>query len=497
MIQTLKSYASSAGHASLWDPPVKRADDPSAIPGQSLENPQTSWDRVFETQKSYSGKSVSEISALQLAAVWRCVAIISGTVARTPFLPYRRTPKGKILARDHYLWPLLTIEANPFMSAYRFKRIMQTRACLWGNAHALIVESGRGQITELWPLRPDRMKAKEKCDSKGNISGIIYEYTLNNRELVTFQGREILHIRGLETDGLNGLSPIAANRQAIGLGLAAEEYGARYFGQGTHVGGWVSHPGPLSPTAKKNLGETLNDLYGGLHGAHKLAVLEEGMSYKAEGIPPEDMQFLQTRQFQAVDIARLFGVPPHMIAELSKATFSNIEQQGIDFVTQCMDDWFSNWEGECTTALLSPREISGFTNTATGETYSIELDFYEQKLLRGDQASRYAVYSIGRQNTLLSSNDCREMEGLNRIDEPWADDYMQPLNMITAGEDKPESEDPEVIDGDDDAGSGNDPDGDDDAGEEGQPQIPGVSPLPTKKEKKHARHLATLNGYHR
>src|SRR5690348_7318463 len=163
MIETLKTLASGAGHGEMWTPPAPAAvlrDDPGATPGQSLENPRNSWDRIFESEPTYAGKSVSEISSLQLAAVWRCVWIISGAIARTPFLPYRRNDKGREIARDHYLFPLLTVQANPFMTAYRFKRLMSTRVCLWGNAYALIDSNLRGQVTELWPLRPDRVRPK-------------------------------------------------------------------------------------------------------------------------------------------------------------------------------------------------------------------------------------------------------------------------------------------------------------------------------------------------
>ena len=470
MIETFKTLAGAAGHSSMWAPvaaaPAKRSDEPSAQPGASLENPRTSWDRIFETEPGYAGKSVTETSALQLAAVWRCVTIISGTVARVPFLPYRREERGKVLARDHYLWPLLSVQANPFMTAYRWKRLMQTWLCLWGNAYSLIEENGRGQVVNLWPLRADKMTPKFAFDSEGRILGVIYEYIVPGGGLARFRSWEILHLRGLETDGLKGMSPIRAARQSLGLAMAAEEYGARYFGQGQHIGGWVEHPGALSPKARKNIDDSMVDLYGGLHGAHKIAVLEEGMKYHEVGVPPEDMQFLQTRQFQAIDIARLFGVPPHMIAELSRATFSNIEHQGIDFSNSSMDDWFSNWEAESTCSLLSVRE-----------SQSIELSFLRRRLLRGDRESRYAAYAIGRQNTFLSVNDIREEEDLNPINEPWADDYLQPLNMVVAGEGDAPSEDPEVVDADVDPAS---------AG-----PVPGTSPL-KPKEKKRARYRAIL-----
>lgn len=505
MIETLASLAQGAG-VSLPVVPDRR-DDPSQAPGSSLENPRTSWDRIFETRQVYSGVPVNELSSLQVAAVWRCVSIIAGTLARTPFSPYTRSLKGKELNREHYLWPLFAQRANPFMSAYRFKRLMQTRVCLWGNAYALIEENGRGQIMNLWPLRSDRTTPKVAFNPDGSIKGVLYEVISQSGTIQRFPYWQILHLRGLETDGLKGLSPISSARQSVGLAIAAEEYGARYFGQGVHMGGWVGHPQPLSPTAKQNISATLNDLYGGLRGSHKIGVLEEGMEYHEVGIPPEDMQFLQTRQFQAIDIARLFGVPPHMIAELSRATFSNIEHQSIEFVRSCMGDWFANWENECSTQLLSERE-----------SRTVELSFYQANLLAGDRESRFRTYSLGRANTILSTNECREMEGLNRIEEPWADDYLQPLNMVVAGEGLADSEDPEVIDDPDDAGPGeNDPlqrpakmpPGITPPADKPKPPAPGAAPKQKPKPQpqgrmmrflllpfnggKHARDRATLN----
>lgn len=449
-------------------PRFTRDDDPSAGRGSSLENPNTSWDRIFQTERTYTGKSVSEISSLGLAPVWRCVNLIAGTLARTPFMPYRRTSEsGRVLARDHYLWPVLMVKSNPFQTAYRWKRLMQAWTLLWGNSYSLMNISGRGQVTELWPLRPDRMRVFRTFDEFGRLDRVVYEYTTQNGTRALFHDHEILHIRGLETDGLMGLGPIHANRQGIGLGAAAEEYGARWFGQGVHLGGYLASPNSLSAVARKNIDSSMNDLYGGLHGAHKLGILEEGLMYHETGVPPEDMQFLQTRQFQAIDIARLFGVPPHKIAELARATFSNIEQQAMEFVQDCMDDWFVNWEQECMGQLLSEREASG----GKGGEGAIELDFYEQKLTRGDMLTRYRAYGIGRQNTFLSPNAIFDAEGMNQIDEPWANDYLLPLNSAPAGFGDQESEDPDVADTDEpEPAAPSDP-----------AAVPGVSPIAKKK----------------
>lgn len=457
MIETLWSLAAAAGHSR---PAFYR--DGSAITegGYSLENPRTSWDRIFETEPGYTGKVVTEQTALQATAVWACVRIISGAIGRVPLLTYQQSRQGKVRAEDHYLWPLFMRAANPYTSAYRYRRMMQAWTLLWGNAYSEIQISGRGQVTALWPWRPDRV---EVTDEQGrppeippdplkrmNGEGLVYTYRMNDGTRVSLPGSRVLHLRGLETDGFMGLSPVRVTRQSIGLGLAAEEYGARYFGNNGRPGGFITTPLKLGSEGRKNLRESYEDLHRGLRGAHRVAILEEGMKYIDVGIPPEDMQFLQTRQFQAIDIARIYGVPPHMIAELSRATFSNIEHQGIEFVKFCLGDWFKNWEEECTMSLLSQREAA-----------TTFLEFYPEALLKGDLPSRYAAYAVGRNGGWLSRNDIRQKENENRI--KGGDDYLTPLNMQELGAETPApAADP--------------------AAEETNPDNPDNQPTPAKKK---------------
>lgn len=413
------------------------------VGGYSLENPRTSWDRIFQVEPTYTGKAVTELSALQSMAVWACVRIISSAIGKIPLLTYERTDDGKRRAPEHYLWPLLSRTgcANPYQSAYRWKRQMQAWALLWGNAYAEIEISGRGQVTALWPWRPDRVEVWS--GSPGNSPeipkdtpqrdaglGIMYTYRMNDGTEITLPAHRMFHLRGLEMDGLVGVGPIRAARQSVGLALAAEEYGARFFGNNGRPGGFISTANKLGAEGRKHLRESFEDLHRGLRGAHRVAILEEGLKYTDVGVPPEDMQFLQTRQFQAIDIARLFGVPPHKIAELSRATFSNIEHQSIEFVGDCLGDWMSNWEAELTMSLLSAREAQ-----------TIFLEFFPEALLRGDLPSRYAAYNIGRQGGWLSVNDVREKESMNRIE--GGDRYMQPMNMEDVATAAAEAEDPE------------------------------------------------------
>src|SRR5689334_8655000 len=226
MIETLGSLALQAGH------------DLGAVRAESVENPRTPLTRVFDVDPTWTGKPVTEISALQVSAVWACVRILSGAVAKTPLGPYRTVEdgRGKHLATNHYLYPLLRQHSNPYMSAFRFKRLMQAWCLLWGNAYAEMVISGRGQVVELWPWRPDRVRVY--------VSGkdLVYTYTMQSGEKVTLPSSHIFHLRGLEVDGYMGLSPIQQARQSVALAMAAEEYGAKFFGNNARPGIILQHP---------------------------------------------------------------------------------------------------------------------------------------------------------------------------------------------------------------------------------------------------------------
>lgn len=431
--ETIRAYAATRPldvYRQIADTIEKRYDDPGTGPN-SLENPRTPLDRIFQPEQSYTGKVITPSTALQLAAVYRCVNLIGGALARTPFLPYQRNADGRELARKHYLWPILMQAANPYMTSYRAKRLMQTWTLLSGNSYAEIETNGRGQIVGLWPWRSDRVR------SEGAGANKTYTYYLGNGTPVTLPWQMILHIRGLETDGQNGLSPITCARQSMGLYAAAEEYGARYFSNHGRPGGWIKHPGVLGKDGQKNLRETLESLHRGLRGSHRLAILEEGMEYNDVGETPENMQFLQTRQFQAIDIARWYGVPPHMIAELDRATFSNIEHQSIEFVTTCMDDWFVNWEQECMNSLLSEREIQ-----------SVELMFLRDRLLQGDSKTRAEAFAAAAAWGGVNPNEWREAQGQNRRKDAGGDQYLRPMNFVVSGSSSPDPIDPEDPDSD-------------------------------------------------
>lgn len=369
---------------------------------------------------STSGKRVNERSAMQMTAVYSCVRILSEAVAGLPLHMYRYTDSGgKEKAIDHSLYFLLHDEPNPEMTSFIFRETLMTHLLLWGNAYAQIIRNGRGEVLALYPLMPDRMNVER--DENGQI---YYEYRVSADEaqnrgegLVQLAPSDVLHIPGLGFDGLVGYSPIAMAKNAIGMSIACEEYGAKFFANGAQPSGVLEHPGTLKDPAK--IRESWNSTFGGSHNANKVAVLEEGMKYTPISIAPEQAQFLETRKFQIDEIARIFRIPPHMLADLDKSSFSNIEQQSLEFVTYTLDPWICRWEQAIVRSLLSKDEKKEYF-----------VKFNVDGLLRGDYQSRMQGYAIGRQNGWMSANDIRELENLDRIpEEEGGDLYLINGNM--------------------------------------------------------------------
>ena len=358
--------------------------------------------------RTTSGKPVNERTAMQTTAVYACVRILAEAVASLPLHVYEyRDDGGKKLVHDHPLYYLLHDEPNPEMTSFVFRETLMSHLLIWGNAYAQIIRDGAGRVLGLYPLLPDKMDVQR--DDCGNI---YYVYSRNSDENPMFKeygdirlkAEEVLHIPGLGFDGLIGYSPIAMAKNAVGMTLACEEYGASFFANGANPGGVLEHPGVLKDPSKVR--ESWNSVYRGVNNAHKIAVLEEGMKYQQIGIPPEEAQFLETRKFQINEIARLYRIPPHMVGDLDKSSFSNIEQQSLEFVKYTLDPWVIRWEQSLQRSLLLPGEKG---------KYFIKLNV--DGLLRGDYQSRMNGYAVGRQNGWFSANDIREMENMNPIPE--------------------------------------------------------------------------------
>ncbi len=359
-----------------------------------------------------SGKTVNERTALQTTAVYACVRILAETIASLPLHTFRYTDRGKEKALDHPLYYLLHNEPNSEMTSFVFRETLMSHLLLWGNAYAQIIRDGRGQILSLYPLLPDKMTVDRAASGD-----IIYQYR-TDRGVYLLRREEVLHVPGLGFDGLIGYSPIAMAKNAIGMAIATEEYGASFFANGANPGGVLEHPGVVKDP--KRVRESWNAVYQGSSNAHRVAVLEEGMKFQAIGIPPEQAQFLETRKFQINEIARIFRVPPHMLADLEKSSFSNIEQQSLEFVKYTLDPWVIRWEMAIQKALFLPSEKKQYF-----------VKFNLDGLLRGDYQSRMTGYATGRQNGWLSSNDIRELENMNPIPpELGGDLYLVNGNML-------------------------------------------------------------------
>ena len=366
--------------------------------------------------RTTSGKPVNERTAMQTTAVYACVRILAEAVASLPLHVYEyQDDGGKKLVHDHPLYYLLHDEPNPEMTSFVFRETLMSHLLIWGNAYAQIIRDGAGRVLGLYPLLPDKMEVQR--DDKGNI---YYVYSRNSDENPMFKeygniklkAEDVLHIPGLGFDGLIGYSPIAMAKNAVGMTLACEEYGASFFANGANPGGVLEHPGVLKDPSKVR--ESWNSVYRGVSNAHKIAVLEEGMKYQQIGIPPEEAQFLETRKFQINEIARLYRIPPHMVGDLDKSSFSNIEQQSLEFVKYTLDPWVIRWEQSLQRSLLLPGEKG---------KYFIKLNV--DGLLRGDYQSRLNGYAVGRQNGWFSANDIREMENMNPIpDEEGGNLYL-------------------------------------------------------------------------
>lgn len=364
---------------------------------------------------SASGKTVNEFTAMQMTAVYACVRILAETLVALPLQLYRYTPGGKERVYDHPLYHLLHDEPNPEMTSFIFRETLMSHLLIWGNAYAQIIRDRLGRVQGLYPLRPDKMTVCR--DERGKI---FYLYTKTGDEnpnikpygQVNLQKEEVLHIPVLGFDGLVGYSPIAMARNAVDMTMACEEYGASFFANGASPSGVLEHPGVLEDPAKVR--DSWNAVYRGTSNAHKVAVLEEGMKYQQIGIPPEEAQFLETRKLQLDEIARLYRIPPHMIGDLEKSSFNNIEQQSMEFVKYTLDPWVIRWEQAMQKALFLPEEKKQYF-----------LKFNVNGLMRGDYESRVTGYSIGRQNGWLSANDIREMEDMNPVpDEEGGNLYL-------------------------------------------------------------------------
>ena len=375
----------------------------------------------FPFGQSSAGKVVNERTAMQTTAVYSAVRILAESIASLPLHVYEKGEDGnRVRAEDLNLFYLLHDKPNPEMTSFIFRETLMTHILLWGNAFAQILRNGRGEVVGLYPLLPNKMSVER--DETGQL---YYRYLRYDNEPPTMDGNtvilmpsDVLHIPGLGFDGLVGYSPISMTKNAIGLALAAEEYGSRFFANGAAPAGVLEHPGVIKDVSK--LRESWNSTFGGTANAGKIAILEEGLHFNPIAMSPQDSQLLETRQYQITEIARIFRIPPHMLADLSKATFSNIEHESLEYVKYTLTPWICRWEASLTDALLTREEQRKY-----------EIRFNVDGLLRGDYKSRMEGYAIGINNGFMCPNDVRRLEGFDLIpDEKGGNNFLVQGAMI-------------------------------------------------------------------
>lgn len=365
-----------------------------------------------------SNVAVNADTAMKVSTVFACVNLISSVVASLPLVLYKQTGERKEPATSHYLYGKLHDEPNSEQTSYQYREMIQAHIALRGNGYAYKEKNGWGRIVNLWPLNPSRMTVKR---DQGNL---VYEYMYDFdqqkgiRKIDKYKPEDIWHIPALSTDGVMGLSPVTCAREAIGLAMAGENFGAQFFGNKPVPGLIVTHPRTLKEDAKKYLSSSIQEF--SQDRRHKVMVLEEGMEAKDIGITNEDSQFLESRAFQVEDICRFFNVPPFLVHhQRDKAsTFASSQQVSLNAVIFCFQPWLIRWEQSANRALLTPEERK--------EGYFFK--FTLQALMRGDHKTRAEYYAIGRQWGYLSANDCRSLEDMNPIE--GGDEYItQPANI--------------------------------------------------------------------
>ena len=367
-----------------------------------------------------AGKVVNEQTAMQLTTVYACVRTIAEAIAGLPLHLYRYTDGGKEKAVDYPLYYLLHDEPNPEMSSFTFRETLMTHLLLSGNAYAQKIFDNRGQVIALYPLMPTQMNVLR--DSSGKL---IYQYTYtpadskpDSPKTVNLSSEEVLNIPGLGFNGLVGFSPIAMARNALGLAMATEEFGSKFFANGAQPSGVLEHPGTIKDPEK--LRNEWQRNFGGSSNSNKTAVLEEGLKYHPISIPPDQAQFLESRKFQVNEICRIFRMPPHMVGDLEKSSFNNIEQMSLEFVKYTLDSWVCRWEQGLKRGLLRGDDKKKYF-----------WKFNVDGLLRGDYVSRMNGYAVGRQNGWLSTNDIRALEDMDMIpDDLGGNLYLVNGNML-------------------------------------------------------------------
>lgn len=396
----------------------------NALAGRSIENPSTplsdpdewAWDALGAT-KTDAGVRVSRQSAMTYSAVWRAQHLISRDVGKLPLVTYRRKGEGKVKAAEHPAYELLRYKANGEMTALTVKQTLQGHALMTGNGYAYIARAGDARPVELVPLNPDTTYPVR-------VNGVLFYAVTVAGEQRKVIARDILHVKGLGFDGLEGYSVIQYARDSIGLGLAIRGYGSKFFKNGAKPGVVLEHPNRLSPEGAKNLLSSWNAANSGLENSHKAVLLEEGMKLNPFSMSAEDAQMIETRQFEIREVANWFGVPPHKLGDTTRTAFSSLEQENQSYLDDALDGWLCGWEAECRDKLLTEKEKREDSHV---------IEFTREALVRANLEARANYYNkaLGGAPWMVVS-DVRSRENLNELPDGMGERYFLPLNMVEA-----------------------------------------------------------------
>lgn len=377
---------------------------------------------VLRGARTLAGTQVSPDSALTLSAYYACIYAISSDVAKVPFLTYEQQGRAKIRNDDHVVFPLLNIQSNPFMGAMTFREVMMSHVLGWGNAYAEIVwDQNTRKPKALYPIHPSRVRITNLQDQ-----GVVYDIRSNYSqwmggirpfEYLRLPAKDVLHLRGLGTEGLYGYSIAQMAAESLGLTMAGETFAAAFFGNGATLGGILTHPATLSDAAMKRIRESWEQRYQGPYNASKVAILEENMQYTKVGIPPNEAQFIEGRSFQIHEIARWFRMPVHKIQQYVQSMRTTIEQQALEYVTDCLTPWYTRFEQEVRIKLFVDEPTYFAKHLLMG-------------LTRGDHAARATYYESMLRSGVFSPNDVREMEDLNPIGPEGDIYFIQGNNLV-------------------------------------------------------------------
>ena len=365
-----------------------------------------------------TGLSITPDNALNVTTVFQAIRFLSFMVASLPRITYQKNGDDRRRATRHPLYSILHDIPNPEMTSFDLWTMLASHVFGRGNGLAEIQYNERGQVTALWPLLPNNVELVRNANYD-----LRYRVTLPSGEKRVLRPDQVFHLRGLTKEGLWGQSVLTMHRNAVGLARATEDYGGAYFNNNAEPGVVLKHPTTLSDAAYERMSESWEQAHMGLNQSHRMAILEEGTDIVKVGFNPNDSQMLETRKFQVIEIARMFGIPPHLLFELSNATFTNIEHQSLEFVIYHLRPWLVSFEQQILRSLFLERERKAGYYT----------EFLVDGITRGDLSTRFNAYSVGLQNGIFSINEVRRLENMNSIE--GGDTHFVPLNMTALGED--------------------------------------------------------------